>query len=130
MQDMDMDELSSKWLELKSLETRAKNERSAIEEYMLGRARIDYTVEGTKTIPSDIYENKITCKLTKKIDSDLLQEIAAENGLSEHLSDLFRWKPELNIKAWKAASEEITGPLSKAITSKPARPGFKIVRKP
>jgi hypothetical protein len=130
MQDMDMDELSSKWLELKSLETRAKNERAAIEEHMLERARIDPTVEGTKTIPSDIYENKITCKLTKKIDSDLLQEVAAENGLSEHLSDLFRWKPELNIKAWKAASEEITGPLSKAITSKPARPGFKIVRKP
>ena len=32
-----------------------------------------------------------------------LQEIAAEHGLEAHLSMLFRWKPEIDARAWKAA---------------------------
>jgi hypothetical protein len=62
------------------------------------------------------------------IDGDLAQEIAAENGLTEHLATLFRWSPELNLKAWAHASPEITGPLSAAITAKPGRPSFTITQ--
>lgn len=126
---MNMDELSYKWLELKSLETRVKNERNEIEAEMLERSKINPAVEGTVTIPSDYFDNKVTCKLMKKVDGDLLQEVAHENGLSDHLGDLFKWKPELNVKAWKDASPEVTGPLSKAITTKPSKPGFKIKKK-
>ena len=56
-------------------------------------------------------------------------ELAAEAGLSDQLAHLFRWKPELNMSAWKAADESITTPLAGAITAKPGRPSFSITKK-
>ena len=53
-------------------------------------------------------------------------ELAAEHGLTDHLSTLFRWKPEINMAIWKAADESITKPLAAAITAKPGRPSFTI----
>ena len=64
--------------------------------------------------------------MNRKVDVDLLQEIAAEHGLEDHLGSLFRWKPELNVKAWQQADDSITLPLSGAITTKPGRPSFSI----
>ena len=82
--------------------------------------------EGTKNIDAEGFKVKITGRMNHKVDSDRLQEIAAEHGLSNHLSSLFRWKPELNLAVWKAADESITKPLSEAITTTPGRPGFNI----
>lgn len=126
---MEANELASRWLELKSLETRAKNERAEIEAQLLELGGINEADEGTKTIDCEGYSIKATCKLTTKVDSDVLIEAAHENGLSDHLETLFRWKPELNIRAWKSSSEAITKPLSVAITTKPSKPGFKITKK-
>ena len=61
-------------------------------------------------------------------NEEKLQELAAEAGLTDHLSSLFRWKPEINMEAWKNASYEITIPLSGAITAKPGRPSFSITQ--
>lgn len=72
---------------------------------------------------------KVTCRIDRKVDADMVQELAAEHGLSEHLASLFRWKPELNMSAWKAADESITRPLAGAITAKPGRPSFTITKK-
>jgi hypothetical protein len=55
-----------------------------------------------------------------------VQELAAEHGLTDHLSTLFRWKPEINMAIWKASDERITRPLAGAITAKPGRPSFTI----
>ena len=46
-----------------------------------------------------------------KVNSDKLQELAAEHGLTDHLPSLFRWKPEINMTVWKAADASITTPL-------------------
>jgi len=64
--------------------------------------------------------------LNRKIDSGKLQDLAAEHGLSDHLSTLFRWKPELDMKSWRNADESITKPLLDAITTTPSRPSFAI----
>ena len=62
--------------------------------------------------------------------ADLLQELALESGIEQaHLSTLFRWKPELNMKEWKAAAPEITSALSGAITTTAGRPSFAIETK-
>ena len=58
--------------------------------------------------------------------ADKVQELAAEHGLTDHLSTLFRWKPELNMAIWKSSNESITRALAPAITAKPGRPSFTI----
>jgi hypothetical protein len=67
--------------------------------------------------------------MNRKINAEKLQELALANGLDEHLSSLFRWKPELASAAWKAADESITRPLLGAITTTPGRPTFTIIMK-
>jgi len=87
------------------------------------------TTEGTATTDAGQYRIKITGRIDRKVDAELVQELAAENGLTEHLGALFRWKPELNLSAWKSADESITRALSGAITAKPGRPSFSITIK-
>ncbi len=65
--------------------------------------------------------------MTRKVDAEALQELALESGIGhDTLSALFRWKPELNMKEWKAAAPEITGALAGAITTTAGRPSFAI----
>ena len=82
--------------------------------------------EGTKSFKPEGFKVKVTYRMNRRIDSEALQEIAAEYGLTEHLGALFRWKPEINAKAWKEAGEQITAPLLSAITTAPGRPSFNI----
>ena len=116
------------WLTAKSEEAAAVARRRDIEDDLLETLDIDPTAEGSSTTKHDGFKVRVTTKLNRKVDGDLLQEIAAEHGLSQHLPDLFRWKPEVSIKAWKNADESITRPLLGAITTTPGRPGFQITR--
>jgi hypothetical protein len=59
---------------------------------------------------------KIAGRIDRKVDSDKLQELAAEHGLTDHLSRLFRWKPEISMALWKAADESITQPLAPVLS--------------
>ena len=116
------------WLTAKSEEAAAVARRREIEDALVETLRVDTTSEGTSTTKVDGYKVRVITRLGRKVDGDLLQEIAAEHGLSEHLPELFRWKPEVSIKAWKNADEAITRPLLGAITTTPGRPGFQITR--
>lgn len=87
------------------------------------------TFDGTKTLDCEGLTIKITGRIDRKVDAEKVQELAAEFGLTDHLSSLFRWKPEVNLSAWKAASESITKPLAAAITAKPGRASFTITKK-
>lgn len=117
--------LYNDWLQAKEAEAQAVSRRRAIEDQLVGLLGIDST-EGTKTAKADGYKIKVTQRLNRTVNADLLQEIASENGLSHHLSALFRWKPEINAKAWQAATPEITEPLRLAITTSLGRPSFSI----
>ena len=86
------------------------------------------TYEGTKTYHDGGFEVKIVGRMARTVDSDELQAIASENGLTDHLSTLFRWKAEISKAAWEAASQNITKSLSEAITTKPGRPSFTITK--
>lgn len=125
----DLNELSRLWLEAKQAEASAIAERRAIEDRMKSLIGVPENLEGTKTASHDGYIIKIVGRIDRKVDADKLQEIAAEHGLTDHLSSLFRWKPEVNMAAWKAANESITRPLAAAITAKPGRPSFTIIAK-
>ena len=116
----------AKWLELKQVEAEAAKARREIEDEIFSSMDLSEGGEGSTTTESDGFKIKVTQRLTRTVDADSLQEIAAEEGLSEHLSSLFRWKPSLDMNRWKATAAEITGPLEAAITTKAGRPSFSI----
>ena len=125
----DMNELASMWLAAKKQEEDATADRRDIEDHIKKLATIAENLDGTETVEPGRYEIKIVGRIDRKVDGDKVQELAAEFGLTDHLSKLFRWKPEINMAIWKAADESITKPLAAAITAKPGRPSFKIIPK-
>ena len=117
------------WLNAKAIETAAIKTRRDLEDVMVKSLGIAENLDGTVNVDADTYKVKIEGRINRKINADKLQELAAENGLTEHLASLFRWKPEINAAAWKAAKPEITSPLLDAITATPGRPSFTITNK-
>ena len=127
---MKIEELASAWIDAKQAEQAAIDNRRRIEDDLVASLNIDERLDGTRT--EDVegkYQIKVVGRLNRKVDGDRLQEIAAEHGLSHHLSSLFRWKPEVNMTAWKAADAYVVKPLSGAITTVPGRPSFTISKK-
>jgi len=120
--------LYQQWLDAKETERQATNARRKIEDGIRILLDVPADLESTSTFEKDGYVIKIAGRIDLKVDSEKLQELAAESGLLDHLSSLFRWKPEINSAAWKAADESITKPLLGAITSKPGRPSFTITK--
>jgi hypothetical protein len=125
----DLKTLSADWLRHKTDEEFATIERRKIEDQIVKLLAVAENFEGTETAEPEGFVVKIVGRIDRKVDGDKVQELAAEFGLTDHLAKLFRWKPELNMSAWKAADETVTKPLAGAITAKPGRPSFKIIPK-
>ena len=124
----DLSELSRLWLIAKETEAKGIFDRRVIEDRIKSLAGVSDNLDGTETVTPGGYTIKIVGRIDRKVDADKIQEIAAENGLTEHLSSLFRWKPEINMAVWRSADESITKLLSAGITAKPGRPSFSITR--
>lgn len=123
----DLFQLSEAWLQAKEAERMAIEARRAVEDELIRAFQISEQMEGTfnaKTITG--HQIKIVGRLSRKVDAEKVQELAAEHGLTEHLGNLFRWKPEINMTAWKAAAPEITAVLADAVTVTASRPSFSI----
>lgn len=126
---MTYSDLCALWMQAKEDEKTAIENRRAYEDKLLSLIGVAENFEGTENAEAPGgYKIKVTGRMSRKIDSDKLQELAAEHGLSEHLSSLFRWKPDIDAKAWKAADESITRPLMGAITTTPSRASFTITK--
>ena len=120
--------LYQRWLDAKKLEAAVVAERRQLEDQMVELFGVPKDLDGTIKREADGFQIKMEGRINKKIDADKLQMLAAEAGLSEHLSSLFRWKPEINAKAWNSASDAVTKPLLDAITSTAGRPTFTITK--
>ena len=125
----DLNTLSEMWLAAKEAEKEATEDRRRIEDRIKSLVGVAENLEGTETADPDQFTIKIVGRIDRKVDGDKLQELAAEHGLSEHLSSLFRWSADINAAAWKAAAQSITAPLTGAITTTPGRPSFTITKK-
>lgn len=121
-----MEQMAAEWLEAKEAERVAIEKRRDLEDAMRKAASIRDDVEGTETLALEGFRVKVVGRIDRKVDADKVQELAAEFGLTDHLSKLFRWKPEINMAIWKSTDEAITKPLAAAITAKPGRPSFTI----
>jgi hypothetical protein len=125
----ELEKLAEQWEQIKAAEAQVIARRRAIEDQITQILALQKDMDGAKTENVGHYKIKVTGRLDRKVNADKLQELAQEAGLTEHLSSLFRWKPEINVVAWKAAHESITGPLLDAITTTAARPSYSITRK-
>lgn len=120
--------LYQQWIDAKEAEKAAIDLRRALEDELVAELGISKTLDGTQNIEADGYKVKVIGRLDRKVNSDKLQDLAAEHGLTQHLSSLFRWKPEVNASAWKSADPLITAPLQDAITTTNGRPSFTITK--
>lgn len=125
---MRLQELSSQWLAAKEIEKNAVEERRLIEDEMVRLLEIQQADDGTKKIEAAPFVIKIACRINRKVDGDMAQEIAAENDMQDHLGLLFRWKPELSMSAWNGVGDNVKAVFSKAIISTPGRPSFTITK--
>ena len=124
-----LDDLAKKWLNAKEVEAMAVARRRKLEDELTSLIGVAENMEGTENVETDGgHTIKITGRINRKVDGARIQEIAAEEGLEEHLSSLFRWKPEINMKAWQNADKSITGPLLRGITTQPGRASFTITQ--
>jgi hypothetical protein len=117
-----------RWLDAKEAEKAAIELRRSIEDQLVMELDIAKTLDGTQNIDADGYKVKVVGRLDRKVNSDKLQDLAAEFGLTQHLSSLFRWKPEVNVTAWKSADPLIIDTLQDAITTSNGRPSFTIIK--
>lgn len=129
MNQNQIEELAREWESAKAAEAKAVALRRAIEDELTELLALPKDLDGSKNENVGQYKIKVTGRLDRKVNSDKLQELAQEAGLSDHLGSLFRWKPEINMTAWKAAHESITAPLLEAITTTAGRPSYAITRK-
>lgn len=128
---MTVNELSAAWMEAKEAERMAVERRRAVEDHLALIMELEPDLDGTVSLKDKTcaYQVKAVGRLNRKVDSEKLQELAAEAGLTDHLSSLFRWKPEIDMKAWKACDPSITSALADAITVSQGRPSFSITPK-
>ncbi len=121
--------LTQSWIDAKERERLHAGVRRQLEDKILSLVGVSENMEGTESVDTDGgYKIKITGRLNRKVNAERVQEIAAEEGLTDHLQSLFRWKPEVNLSAWKSADKVITAPFLDGITTTPGRASFSVTK--
>jgi hypothetical protein len=123
-----LQKLAEEWLEAKNAEVEATEKRRMIEDEVVRILEIKETDDHAREFEADPFTFKITCRINRKVNGDLAQEIAAEHDMQDYLSTLFRWKPELSMAAWKGVGDNVKQVFARAITATPGRPTFAITR--
>jgi hypothetical protein len=111
----------------KSDEARAKKTRLEDEEKLC--KLLDKPLDsktGTTNIEAFGHTIKIVSRQNHTINSSILEEIAVENNLEDYLSTFFKWKPQLDKRAWDSADETERLPFTKAITTTIGKPSITI----
>jgi hypothetical protein len=127
--NLDIDTTAAEWIAAKDLEKAAVERRRELEDHILSLIGVSEDMEGTETVETDgDYKIKLTGRMNRKVDVEMLRELATDAGVSEHLETLFRWKAEINTAAWKYVDAAITKPLLRAITTKPGRVSVSITK--
>lgn len=123
-----LQELSAEWIEAKDAERDAVEKRRLIEDEIGHIMGLKQTDEISRKIEAKPFTIKVSSRINRKVDGDLAQEIAAENDMQDHLSLLFRWKPELSMTAWHSVGDNVKNVFARAITATPGRPSFTITK--
>lgn len=119
---IDPKKLAALWRIEKGKEQLHRARRLEIEQELLALLDKPETHEGTEELAG----LKVGYKMSQKVDAKELWEVAERANIPEtRIREIFRWKPEVDAREWKAATEQERGALSRAITIKPAKPSFR-----
>lgn len=110
------------WIEAKDYEKLATERRRQIEDQLAEKLEIKEDLEGVKNFELEGFAVKVTGRMTRKIDAEMLHELGIDT------TNIIRWKPELNLTAYRACADNIRAEIDRAITTVPARPSFSIER--
>jgi len=121
--------LASAWELAKADEKEAVEKRRILEDQMAALIGLNPEFDGTASIDADDYVIKVVGRLNHKVNSEVLDDIIRENGAEELAHEFFRFKPELNLRAWKQANDETQAMFFEAITTSASRPSFSITVK-
>ena len=118
--------LALAWIKAKKTEADAVAVRRAIEDQLAEFLDLSPSSEGVTALVGE-YTIKATQRITIKCDSAIIQKLAADNGIGyDIMQQLFRWKPELNQKAFNSAPANIIKIFTPAIIAQASRPTFQI----
>ena len=123
-------ELCLDWIDAKAAATEAATSLETVEDQLIQLLNVDLLRDGTTQVIDGDVRIKVTSRPSRTVDDTKLKALAEEHDLKEHLSTLFRWKPEVNLRAWRGADEKITDSLNDAITLTSTRPAFAITVTP
>jgi hypothetical protein len=123
-------ELCAKWINAKQAVTEAATSLETVEDQLIQLLNVDLLRDGTTQVIDGDVRIKVTSRPSRTVDDTKLKALAEEHDLKEHLSTLFRWKPEVNLRAWRGADKKIRKSLNDAITLTSARPAFAITITP
>ena len=130
MDSEELRELCLEWIDAKQAATKAAMTLETVEDQLIQLLNVDSLADGTtRVIDGDVRIN-VTSRPSRTVDDTKLKALAEEHDLKEHLSTLFRWKPEVNLRAWRGADKKITDSLNDAITLTSTRPAFAITVTP
>ena len=118
--------LYQQWMEAKAAETEMTTRRRAIEEEIAKSLEVPEDWEGSYTMKDGGFKINVKRAFTRKVDGKKLIALANGFGLQDYLPTLFRWKPEIDMKAWKDTEPSVTEKLAQAVTTTPGRVSFKI----
>lgn len=119
-----IDALAVAWEQAKAQEKEAVEQRRFIEDTMAALIGVSPELDGTMAVDAGHCVVKIVGRLSHKVNSETLDDIIRENGAEEVAHELFRFKPELNLRAWKQADDETQAMFFEAITTSASRPSF------
>lgn len=128
MNNPQINKLASLWAIYKQEESEAIANRREIEDQLSELLDINSAAESTTVHETQDYAIKVQTRMTRKVNTDKLQEIAAEHDLNNEVSQLFRWKAEVDLKAWKSAAPEVSQVLAQALTTTAGRPSYSITK--
>ena len=125
--NLDLDTAAAEWIKAKAAEREAVQRRRVLEDHIASLINVPESLEGTDTtVTNDGHSIKLVGRMNRKVDRYAAEDIAEQYGLEPQLDQLFRWKPEINVSAWKAAPDSVTKPFVKSITTTPSRVSFTI----
>lgn len=110
------------WIEAKEYEKLATERRREIEDELVKKLEINEDLEGVKNFELEGFLIKVTGRMTRKVDAEVLHELGIDT------TNIIRWKPELNLTAYRACADNIRAEIDRAITTVPGRPSFSIER--
>ena len=127
LENLTVDQLATRWLELKKAEKCMQDMRYEVEAMLHFHNLNDERLEGTVNLETEQFKIKETRKLTKKIDEIKFESVKDQLGKFAPV----KYKPELDTKLYKAlekANPEMFSLCQEFISVKPAKPSFAIER--